>query len=211
MKWIIISDDLQVRLEDGKPKFWSRQGVSLEEAFEVVGFWLRTHENADAEAWLERAEDELDLQRRTAEILKRDQVVEAALEALEALDRLIGGEPSPEPEPPRTRAISERETERRIQKEFMPGEEAYRLGDYEKALAHLSPPAHKGNPSACFYMGLLCERGAGVPQNDVTAYVWFDLAAQGEAPYPAHEAKARIEKKMSAKELKEARRITSSD
>lgn len=206
MKWMIISDGLQVRLEDGKPKFSSRQGVSLEQAIEAVGVWLRTHDDIEAEAWLEQADDELDLQRRTAEILKRDQALEAALEALA---RLPGGETSLELGSPRARAISEREMERRIQREFLPGEEAYMLGDYEKALAHLRPLADKDNPSACFYMGLLYERGAGVPQDYVRAYLSFDLAAKGEAPYPADEAKARISKLMPPEDLRRAKRIAS--
>jgi tetratricopeptide (TPR) repeat protein len=202
MKWIIISDGLQVRLEDGKPKFSPGQVVSLGQAFDAVEFWLRTNDNAEAEAWRERAADELDLQKRMARILEVHR-------ALEALDRLIGGEPSPESEHLRALAISERETERRIQREFMPGAEAYQLGDYEKALAHLRPLAVEDNPSACFYMGLLYERGAGVPQDYVRAYLSFDLASKGGAPYPADEAKARIAKLMSPEELKRAKRIAS--
>ena len=93
----------------------------------------------------------------------------------------------------------------------MEGEEAYRLGDYEKALEHFRPLAKKGDPSACFYLGQMFEKSAGVPQDYVKAYVLFDLAANFEALYPANEAKARIHKLMSAEELKEARRITSSD
>ncbi|MDP2999308.1 MAG: tetratricopeptide repeat protein [Bryobacterales bacterium] len=209
MKWIFISDDLQVRLEGGRPR-WSRPGVSLKQAIEMVGFWLRTHENAVADIWLEMAGDELDLQRRTAEILKRDQAVEAAVEAL---DRLIGGEPS-EPtsaSAARALAISVREEERGTQRKFIQGEEAFVLRDYDGALAHLGPLADRGHPSACFYMGRLYSEAAGVPQDYVKAYMWFHLAAEFGSQHPANEAKRRIAKLMSAEELKEARKITSSD
>jgi len=43
MKWIIIIDDLQVRLEDNKPEVSSGRGISLEQAIRVVGFRLGTH------------------------------------------------------------------------------------------------------------------------------------------------------------------------
>ncbi len=200
MKWIIISDDLQVRLEDGKPKFASDEGISLEQAAEAVSFWLKNRDNAEAEAWLERAADELDLQKRMARILEGDR-------ALLELDRLIGDETSIELGSPRARAISERDEERVWQREFMQGEEASRLGDCEKAVAHLSPAAKAFHPDACFLLGQLYEKGMGVPQNYVRAYELFADAAEFGTKYPAEEAKARITKFMSVEELKEARRI----
>lgn len=189
------------------PKFWSRQGVSLEEAIEAVGFWLRTHDTGEAEAWLERAADELDLQERTAGILEAER-------ALLELSRPSGGETTPEPEPTnasaaRALAVSGREEERHRQREVSRGEEAFLLGDYEKALEHFRPLAKEGDPSAYFYLGRMSEKGAGVPQNYVKAYALVDLAADEETTYPANEAQQRIAKLMSAEELKEARRITS--
>ncbi len=201
MKWIIINEDLRVRLEDGKPKHSSRQGVLLEQAIEVVDFWLRTNENAEAQAWLDGAEDELDLQKRIA------RMGPTLRELLWLPD-----ETTPRPEPAstselRARAVSEREEERNTQREFTQGEEAFRLGDYDKALEHFRPLAKKDNRSAYFYLGQMCEKGEGVPQDYVKAYVFFDIAAHGKIPYPVDEAKSRIEKLMSAEELQEARRI----
>ena len=52
--------------------------------------------------------------------------------------------------------------------------------------------AEKGNASAQFSLGFMYEKGQGVPQDYVQAYMWFDLAAaqgtKGAAQWREHTA-----------------------
>jgi uncharacterized protein len=66
--------------------------------------------------------------------------------------------------------------------DFAAGAEAYRSGDYATALKEFLPLATQGNPAAQFNVGLMYERGQGVPQNRQEAFTWYRLAAdQGNA------------------------------
>jgi hypothetical protein len=83
MKWIIIRDDLQIRLDDGKPTIWSRQAVMLAQVIDAVSVWLETHDNGEADAWLEqavgklkKADAALDLEKQITHYLYLDQMFE---------------------------------------------------------------------------------------------------------------------------------------
>src|SRR5687767_12520940 len=61
------------------------------------------------------------------------------------------------------------------------GVAAYDRGDYATALQFLRPLAERGLAYAQFNLGVMYERGRGVPQDYAKAAKWFRLAAeQGE-------------------------------
>jgi len=184
VKWTIIDGELQIRLEAGKPEFYSRNGLSLEQVVEVVSYWTRSHDDEQAEAWLEAAEEELDLQKRTERIL--DDPVLAMLGITYTRDEA------------RSEAIREREFER--------GEKALTAAKHDVALKHLRPLAERGHSHAQFYMGIMCAKGLGVPQDYIQAYVWLDLAARTQINRFV-EARDKVAKRLSADELAEAQRI----
>ena len=60
--------------------------------------------------------------------------------------------------------------------------QAYLRAEYNKAATLLRPVAEQGDAQAQTYMGLLYEKGDGVPQDYVEAVKWYRLAAeQGKA------------------------------
>ena len=66
--------------------------------------------------------------------------------------------------------------------DFQAGLAAYDQGDYATALKEFLPLAEQGNIKAQFNMGILYEKGQGVPQNFQEAFRWYYLAAeQGDA------------------------------
>jgi len=59
---------------------------------------------------------------------------------------------------------------------------AYREKAYTKAAESWRPLAESGNPAAQYLLGSLYVEGNGVEQNDATAFLWFQRAAnQGDA------------------------------
>ena len=60
--------------------------------------------------------------------------------------------------------------------------QAYLRGEFNKAAVLLRPVAEQGDAQAQTYMGLLYERGKGVPQDYAESVKWYRLAAeQGKA------------------------------
>jgi TPR repeat protein len=60
-------------------------------------------------------------------------------------------------------------------------DKAYLRGDYDKALTDIQFLAHGGEPRAQYDLGLMYDKGQGVPQNDAEAMRWYERAAeQGE-------------------------------
>jgi uncharacterized protein len=65
---------------------------------------------------------------------------------------------------------------------FETGMGGYQRGDYAIAVSEWRPLAEQGDPGAQFYLGLLYEKGAGLPQDYTTARKWYEKAAtQGYA------------------------------
>jgi TPR repeat protein len=65
---------------------------------------------------------------------------------------------------------------------FETGMGGYQRGNYATALSEWRPLAQQGDPSAQFYLGLLHEKGHGVPQDYTKARKWYEkAAAQGYA------------------------------
>lgn len=62
------------------------------------------------------------------------------------------------------------------------GAAAYNLGDYATALRNWSPLADQGNAFAQYYLGVMHEKGRGVPKDNKVAIAWYRKAAvQGNA------------------------------
>ena len=62
------------------------------------------------------------------------------------------------------------------------GVDAYQAGDYATALQEWRPLADQGDADAQYFLGVMYEKGNGVPQNYAEAVKWFRLAAdQGDA------------------------------
>ena len=60
-------------------------------------------------------------------------------------------------------------------------DKAYLRGDYDKALADIQFLADGGDARAQYDLGLMYDKGQGVPQSDVEAMHWYERAAeQGE-------------------------------
>ncbi|CCQ72341.1 Conserved Sel1-like TRP-containg protein of unknown function [Magnetospira sp. QH-2] len=57
------------------------------------------------------------------------------------------------------------------------GISAYYRSDFSKALTILRPLAEQGNPIAQYRLGVMYDRGEGVPENDQIAFKWFERAA----------------------------------
>ncbi len=71
--------------------------------------------------------------------------------------------------------------------DFDDGLEAYRKGNYAKAIELLRPLAAKGNGSAQFYLGNMYSDGNGVTQDYKEAIKWYRLGAeQGNATAQAN-------------------------
>jgi TPR repeat protein len=82
---------------------------------------------------------------------------------------------------------------------------AYNSGDYATALQRLRRLAEHGECVAQYKLGFMYERGQGVIQNLVMAYMWYDLsAAQCQA---AAENRDYIAKLMTPAQVTEAHNL----
>ncbi len=57
------------------------------------------------------------------------------------------------------------------------GVEAYNRGDYATALKEWRPLAEQGDALAQYNLGVMYFMGRGVPQDNVQAHMWLNLAA----------------------------------
>jgi TPR repeat protein len=62
--------------------------------------------------------------------------------------------------------------------DFKKGLSAYKSGDYATALREWTPLAKQGDAVARYNLGLMYDKGQGVPQNYKTAVKWYRLAAE---------------------------------
>ena len=60
---------------------------------------------------------------------------------------------------------------------FDKGAEAYRRGDYAAAFKEWRSHAEQGNPYAQYNLGSMYRDGQGVIEDNVTAHMWFNIAA----------------------------------
>ncbi len=90
---------------------------------------------------------------------------------------------------------------------YQAGCDAYERGDYDTALKEFRPLAEQGEAVAQWSLGIMYERGRGVPQDYVQAYRWYTLAASQGIDL-AGKFKDHLKKSMSLNELAEAQRLT---
>ena len=90
--------------------------------------------------------------------------------------------------------------------DFKAGEEAHQRGDYATALKEFRPVAQQGDADAQFILGVMYSKGQGVPQDDVQAYMWVNLAA-AQGIEDARKARDILAKHMTHAQMDEARRL----
>ena len=83
---------------------------------------------------------------------------------------------------------------------------AYIKGEYATALRLWRPLANQGMNGAQYGLGLMYDKGRGVPQDFVHAHMWFDLsAAQGnQSALTSRDTAAR---RMTAAQVAEAQKL----
>jgi hypothetical protein len=86
------------------------------------------------------------------------------------------------------------------------GEAAYQRGDYGSALRSWLPLADQGNAEAQFDLGILYANGRGVPQDYVTAHMWFNLSAS-KGDKTAASYRDQIASSMDRAQLAEAQKL----
>jgi TPR repeat protein len=67
--------------------------------------------------------------------------------------------------------------------------------------------AQEGNAAAQYNLGLMYDNGEGVPEDDVTAYAWFNVAAVS-GDENAISARSIIEKQMTPSQISEAQKLS---
>jgi TPR repeat protein len=90
---------------------------------------------------------------------------------------------------------------------FDDGFDAYDRGDFETALRVWHPLADQGDARAQYNLGVIYEYGEGVPENDVQAYKWMNLAA-AQGNETAKKNKGIVEKEMTREQIAEAQRLS---
>src|SRR5262245_43211947 len=84
---------------------------------------------------------------------------------------------------------------------------AMKRRDYPTALRLIRPLAEQGNATAQYNLGVFYDNGLGVPQDKVTAYMWFNLsAAQGKPGAAAF--RDLIARYMTPEQIAEAQKRT---
>jgi len=87
--------------------------------------------------------------------------------------------------------------------DFDPGMEAYERGDYATALKEWRPLAEQGIARAQSNLGSMYEYGEGVPQDDVQAHMWLNLAAE-QGHEDARTVRDGLAEKMTPAQLADA-------
>ena len=90
--------------------------------------------------------------------------------------------------------------------DYQAGVDAYERGDYDTAFKEFQPLAEQGEMVAQWSLGVMYERGRGVPKDSVQAYRWYTLAA-GQGDDLAEKFKDFLEKSMTPDQLAEAQRL----
>lgn len=65
-----------------------------------------------------------------------------------------------------------------LAKDFRTGYDAFRSGDYTRAMQVLRPHADRGHPGAQFLVGAMYAEGKGVPADSSEAVKWFRMSAE---------------------------------
>ncbi len=90
--------------------------------------------------------------------------------------------------------------------DFRAGAEAYERFDYATALKEWRSLAEQGDAAAQYNLGVMYREGQGVPQDDVQAYLWMNVAA-AQGHELARINRDRLTKQMTPVQLAEAQRL----
>ena len=90
--------------------------------------------------------------------------------------------------------------------DFEAGEEAYERFDYATALKEWRPLAEQGDAAAQYNLGVMYREGQGVPQDDVQAYLWMNLAA-AQGFEQAQKVRDLMARKMTPAQRADAQRL----
>ena len=74
-------------------------------------------------------------------------------------------------------------------------------------LSELRTKAEQGDASAQFFLGGMYHSGEGVPEDSVTAYAWFNIAAANGVEL-AKSNKLRLAKKMTPEQIAKAQELS---
>jgi uncharacterized protein len=89
---------------------------------------------------------------------------------------------------------------------FEEGLHARDRGDYATAMRYFRPLADRGDPMAQSNLGFMYLYGRGVPQDYISAHMWFNLAASG-GDRSAHFARDLVAAKMTPVQMAEAQKL----
>ena len=92
--------------------------------------------------------------------------------------------------------------------DFNKGLAAYQSGDYATALREWRPLAEQGHDYAQNLLGRLYQEGFGVPQDNVYAPMWFNIAASNGQDY-ADNGRDKIAKEMTPAQIEKAEKLAS--
>jgi TPR repeat protein len=82
--------------------------------------------------------------------------------------------------------------------------------DYAEAVRWFRKAGEQGDATAQFNLGLMCQRGQGVPRDYVQAHMWLNLAASrasGDDQKKYADQRDFIAGKMTAQQIAEAQRL----
>ena len=88
---------------------------------------------------------------------------------------------------------------------YQEGCDAYERGDYDTAFKEFQPLAEQGEMVAQWSLGVMYERGRGVPKDSVQAYRWNTLAA-AKGLKEAVKGRDLLEKRMTPAQIADAQR-----
>ena len=83
---------------------------------------------------------------------------------------------------------------------------AYKRGDYAEAATWFRKAADQGHLSAQFSLGIMYEKGWGVPHAYVQAHKWYNLAA-AQGNDTARKSRDRVAEKMTPAMVQEAQKL----
>ena len=92
--------------------------------------------------------------------------------------------------------------------DFNKGLAAYQSGDYATALREWRPLAEQGHDYAQNNLGWMYHNGQGVPQDNVYAPMWFNIAASNGQDY-AGNGRDKIAKEMTPAQIEKAEKLAS--
>ena len=90
--------------------------------------------------------------------------------------------------------------------DFQKGWTAYQSGDYATALREWKPLAEQGNALAQFALGWMYENGQGVPQDNVYAHMWWNIAASS-GDKDAVKNRDIVAEKMTPSQIADAQKL----